>query len=191
MTWKNLPPDFSFESFGGLLKLLKFSDSFALCCYSGICDTLVFLVRKAEINAQEYVASKSFESGGLLLGRTFINTGQSRSKIKYVVVVTGCVNADDATGTATALRMEPQLWSKANSIKNNNEFVVGWFHSHPNLGAFFSGTDRRTQASFFQDAHKVGWVIDPVRKEEAWFLGGNSDELPLQMIVRGDFKSLI
>ena len=191
MTWKNLPPDFSFESFVDLFKILSFSDSFALCCYSGSCDTLVLMVCNAEMDAQKYVASKSVESGGLLIGRTFINTDESLFNIKYVVMVTGCVSADHAKGTATALRMEPQLWSKANSIKTDKEFVVGWFHSHPNLGAFFSGTDRRTQASFFQDEHKIGWVIDPVRKEEAWFQGVNSVQLLPQMIVRGDFQLLI
>jgi proteasome lid subunit RPN8/RPN11 len=57
------------------------------------------------------------------------------------------------------------------------ERVVGWFHSHPDIGAFFSGTDRRTQAAFFAQAFSVGWVIDPVRGEEAWFLGADARDV--------------
>jgi proteasome lid subunit RPN8/RPN11 len=57
------------------------------------------------------------------------------------------------------------------------EVVVGWFHSHPDLGAFFSGTDRRTQAGFFHHPFSLGWVVDPVRGEQAWFCGPHSVEL--------------
>ncbi len=42
--------------------------------------------------------------------------------------------------------------------------VVGWYHSHPNLGAFFSGTDRATQRAFFNRPYSVGLVVDPVRR---------------------------
>ena len=47
----------------------------------------------------------------------------------------------------------------------------------------FNGTDRRTQAGFFDHPFSVGWVIDPVRREQAWFVGPRSQELPIDAVV--------
>jgi proteasome lid subunit RPN8/RPN11 len=190
MTWKELPPDFTFEPIATLFQLLRFTDTFAICQYNQGDKVLVLLDQSAEQQAQNYVLSRPVESGGLLLGRTFINSGEFKTTFKYIVAISGSVCADDAHGTATALRMESNLWTKAGIVKQPNEFVVGWFHSHPNLGAFFSGTDRRTQASFFNRSHNIGWVIDPVRREEAWFVGPESCEISKQLIVRSDYSML-
>lgn len=186
MAWSELPPDFVVRPFESLFRRLVISDVLAICQYRGGGDStvLVLVDRHVEHLVMSYLRQRSVESGGLLLGQTYTSTGAIDSKIKHIVSISGCVCADDAHGTATALRMEPQLWSKANSIRKSDEFVVGWFHSHPNLGAFFSGTDRRTQSSFFHEPHKLGWVIDPVRDEEAWFSGKNSCEISSQMVVR-------
>merc|ERR1719437_309003 len=44
------------------------------------------------------------------------------------------------------------------------EMVVGWYHSHPGFGCWFSGTDVNTQQSFEQlNPRAVGVVIDPVQ----------------------------
>ena len=44
------------------------------------------------------------------------------------------------------------------------EMVVGWYHSHPGFGCWFSGTDINTQQSFEQlNARAVGIVVDPVQ----------------------------
>ena len=43
----------------------------------------------------------------------------------------------------------------------NNEFVVGWIHSHPGLGIFLSGTDVNTQAIYQQmDGRSIAIVVD-------------------------------
>ena len=55
--------------------------------------------------------------------------------------------------------------------------VIGWYHSHPDLGAFFSATDRHTQSAFFPHPYSLGWVLDPIRNEQAWFIGASSDQL--------------
>ncbi|KAK2195410.1 bifunctional Rpn11-EIF3F [Babesia duncani] len=44
------------------------------------------------------------------------------------------------------------------------EVVVGWYHSHPGFGCWFSGTDVNTQQSFEQlNPRAVGIVIDPIQ----------------------------
>jgi hypothetical protein len=193
MAWNELPPDFLIEPFENLFRRLSALDVLAICQYRGNDNSqvLVLLDHSVETGVLSYLKPRAFESGGLILGRTFSNFGAFDLPIKYIVLISGFVTADDAHGTATALRMEPQLWSKANRERQKSEFVVGWFHSHPNLGAFFSGTDRRTQSSFFTAPHKLGWVIDPVRAEEAWFSGQQSLEVPPQIVVRGNYGYLV
>lgn len=44
------------------------------------------------------------------------------------------------------------------------EVVVGWYHSHPGFGCWFSGTDVNTQQSFEQlNRRAVGVVVDPIQ----------------------------
>ncbi|EZG43881.1 putative 26S proteasome non-ATPase regulatory subunit [Gregarina niphandrodes] len=44
------------------------------------------------------------------------------------------------------------------------EMVVGWYHSHPGFGCWFSGTDINTQQSFEQlNSRAVGVVVDSVQ----------------------------
>merc|ERR1712014_490036 len=44
------------------------------------------------------------------------------------------------------------------------EMVVGWYHSHPGFGCWFSGTDVNTQQSFEQlNQRAVGVVVDPIQ----------------------------
>lgn len=191
MSWKELPPDFQLASIQELFRALPLTDVLSICQYTGENETLVLLDRSAEQTAKDFAKSRHIESGGLMVGRVFVNSGEVGSNIKHIVVIAECVSADDSHGTSTALRMEPPLWSKVNALKRSNQFVVGWFHSHPNLGAFFSGTDRRTQAAFFSERYKLGWVIDPIRTEEAWFIGPNSNELSQSMVVGGNFSTLL
>merc|ERR1719238_309734 len=47
---------------------------------------------------------------------------------------------------------------------NRPEMVVGWYHSHPGFGCWFSGTDMNTQQSFEQlNPRAVGVVVDPIQ----------------------------
>ena len=39
--------------------------------------------------------------------------------------------------------------------------IVGWYHTHPGLGVFFSGQDRFIQRNFFAGEGQVGLVYDP------------------------------
>jgi hypothetical protein len=80
-------------------------------------------------------------------------------------------------GTEYSLRLHAGVWDAARAMLQPGEVVVGWFHSHPDLGAFFSATDRRTQAGFFPHPFSLGWVVDPVRSEQAWFCGPCSVEM--------------
>lgn len=113
---------------------------------------------------------RDVEQGGLLLGRPFADPSTG---LLAHVRITGCAPADDAHGTAFSLRMGAQVWQAAQALLAPGDRIVGWYHSHPGLSAFFSDTDRQTQRAFFSNPYSIGWVIDPSAGDEALFLGGD------------------
>jgi proteasome lid subunit RPN8/RPN11 len=135
----------------------------------------VLIDREARAAAWRHVAAARVERGGLLVGEPFARDDDPEAVA--VVRVRMAVPSGDDTADAISLRMEAAVWSEARAALREGERVVGWFHSHPGIGAFFSATDRRTQAAFFAQGYSVGWVIDPVRGEEAWFVGADARDV--------------
>lgn len=113
------------------------------------------------------------ELGGLLIGRAY----QSPAGVQ-MIVVESCIASRVFDSTGVSLRMETEIWDRARPMLDAGALVVGWYHSHPNLGAFFSETDRTTQRSFFHHPFSVGIVIDPVRDEMRAFVGPDSLRVP-------------
>lgn len=57
--------------------------------------------------------------------------------------------------------------------------VIGWYHTHPNnLGVFMSGTDQRTQATFFSANWQFAIVLNPHRLQWKAFAGEQATECP-------------
>ena len=100
-----------------------------------------------------------------------------------LVVLRAALPSDGNAANAVSLRMGTGVWSRAQATLCPGERVVGWSHSYPGLGAFFSETDRSTQASLFDQSFSLGWVIDPWRREEAWFLGVPATEASPHAVV--------
>ncbi|KAF4661485.1 26S proteasome non-ATPase regulatory subunit 14 [Perkinsus chesapeaki] len=66
------------------------------------------------------------------------------------------VESIDEVFQATMLEMLNQT--------GRSENVVGWYHSHPGFGCWFSGTDINTQQAFEQlNPRAVGIVVDPIQ----------------------------
>jgi proteasome lid subunit RPN8/RPN11 len=191
MSWNELPPDFRTESICQLTSRLGVADVYALLRLAEREESIVLVDTGALADAIKHVSATNVESGGLLVGKTYVSAAEFGERLRHVVAILRCVPADDAEGSSVALRMEPELWTKTNASKPDDQFVVGWFHSHPNLGAFFSGTDRGTQRRFFPESHKIGWVIDPIRKENAWFIGGDSVTVSEKCVFVGKFAQLL
>jgi proteasome lid subunit RPN8/RPN11 len=58
--------------------------------------------------------------------------------------------------------------------------IVGWFHTHPDLGVFYSSDDVVVHSAAFTMPWHVGMVIDPLRKETAFFGWKQEDLVPYQ-----------
>ena len=68
-------------------------------------------------------------------------------------------------------------------VSDNNNFVLGWYHSHPNLGAFFSSTDKYTQKNFFPNNYNLVLVVDPYNEEHKIFIYKDSIEIQKEHIT--------
>ena len=130
----------------------------------------VWIAPEVDCQVMDHLRAQGVEQGGLLVGQAFVD---ARSNAVAHVRVLSSAAAEDAVGTAFSLRMGTGVWQSAQALLAPGELIVGWYHSHPGLTAFFSDTDRQTQRAFFNHPYSVGWVIDPVNGDEALFLGGD------------------
>jgi proteasome lid subunit RPN8/RPN11 len=129
------------------------------------------------------LADNRYEQGGLLLGEVFVADEPVPPAMPRAVLIKRPVIATEFSASAVTLRMGSSLWDRARELREPLDIVVGWYHSHPGLGAFFSNTDRRTQRAFFAQAYSVGWVVDPCEGSEAWFMGAGSASMPSAIVV--------
>lgn len=179
--WTDLDPDFAKLPMGDLTRRLPFLT---------VCSLLLDQQHEPRVVVSsllmeeiiQHLSEKSVEMGGLLIGTVHSNTDESN----FVVSVESSVRSADYDGTSVSLRMNSSVWEAARNTRSPSQSVIGWYHSHPNLGAFFSGTDRRTQKSFFNLPHCLGLVIDPVRHEQKWFMGPDSEELTGSQVLSYD-----
>jgi proteasome lid subunit RPN8/RPN11 len=135
---------------------------------------LVIVTDDVRDEVLRHLRSSQDEQGGLLLGEVFTADESVSVAASRAVVVSRAIPALDLSSSGISLRMESGVWERARLALGPLELVVGWYHSHPALGAFFSATDRRTQAAFFPHPYSVGWVVDPVLDDEMFFVGRES-----------------
>jgi proteasome lid subunit RPN8/RPN11 len=180
MKWIEKEPDIKATPLSRGLEGLSVLSAIEVLSSSMHCP-YIFMPDKVKQSVMSHILKNKTESGGLLLGEV-ISTGD----LKHGIVglkITVAIPCSDFDATSVSLSMGPEVWSSARVHSNESNFVVGWYHSHPNLGAFFSGIDRKTQAEFFNQEYHVGLVIDPIRDEECWFLGKDSKPVPETYIL--------
>lgn len=151
--------------------------------HSSSLEVQVFVTPDAQEQAINFLRTSELEQGGLLLGRIWSRA--SSPGVLADVEILEVVPSENSTSSAYHLQMTATVWSSAQaSLERINQAlgsseqalrIIGWFHSHPHLGAFFSKTDIETQRAFFNQPYSLGWVIDPyssaLSQHEAFFLG--------------------
>mmetsp|Transcript_46652 Transcript_46652/g.101385 ORF Transcript_46652/g.101385 Transcript_46652/m.101385 type:complete len:310 (+) Transcript_46652:42-971(+) len=99
-----------------------------------------------------------FEVMGLMLGE-FVDDYAVRVVDVFAMPQIGSSNMVEAVDPVFQTKMLDML-----KQTGRPEMVVGWYHSHPGFGCWFSGTDINTQQSFEQlNPRAVGVVVDPVQ----------------------------
>lgn len=66
---------------------------------------------------------------------------------------------------------------------SEGESVIGWYHSHLDIGCFMSETDIRTQDGIFGGEFGIAIVIDPVRKEMKVFDSTPKHPMEIDMVI--------
>ena len=134
-------------------------------------------------------ANLGMEMGGFLIGR----------RDNGVLHVTDSVfvkQRGDRVGVELLPEEQARVAEKLQQ-EGGREYIVGWYHSHPGLGVFMSGTDIETQTAYQQlFPEAVAFVIDPAdyaRSQDARRLnfkffrvnaeGQGVDEVPYEFIV--------
>lgn len=185
--WIEKPGDIQPRQLSELVRELSFVDAIALVRRLPQ-SAQVTLERSCRERIAAHLKTRRTELGGLLIGRAFAPDADFPGDWGHAVWVEDFVPSEEFRTSGVSLEMGTEVWNRAREhLTARERMVVGWYHSHPNLGAFFSGTDRRTQRHFFNQPYSIGLVMDPVRGEEAWFVGPEAIPLPgrpLEVITR-------
>lgn len=108
------------------------------------------------------------EIGGILLGRPYQDAS---GEIAHVVIDQALPDEHGISNPAT-FNFTHESWAaliKEAETQFPHLRIVGWYHSHPNYGIFYSGTDERSQKIYFATPWRVGIVVDPIRDEGGFF----------------------
>lgn len=180
MKWVEVEPDIKAQPISDYLSGISAVDIISFVSRHNR-DPFVLFEPSVRSKILSHLRTENVELGGLLLGN--VVSDHSLQDGIVVIRVTDSVASEEFESSSVSLRMDSSVWQKANAKLREDFFVVGWYHSHPNLGAFFSGTDRRTQLRFFNQKYHLGLVIDPIRNEEKWFLGADSKEISCDQLL--------
>ncbi|MCP4428941.1 MAG: hypothetical protein GY803_31030 [Chloroflexi bacterium] len=136
----------------------------------------VAIITRPEALAQIVAHSHSdlgVELGGTLLGSVYQHDGE------VYVEVQAALPADTGDHGPIHFTFTADSWTQLqrdHAEKYPHLEIVGWFHTHPGLGVFYSGDDVVVHSAAFTLPWHVGLVIDPVRNEAAFF-GWNKGQL--------------
>lgn len=127
------------------------------------------------------------EQGGVLIGRVFQFKQEIYNCVEYIILA-------DTKGSPTFVEFTNAMWaemqeklSKINEDLKQDEqvFITGWFHTHPNMSVFMSGTDMNTQRLNFGQDWQVSLVLNPQGENKRAFFGIESTE---GRIFKGDIR---
>ena len=135
-----------------------------------ISNARVYINANALTNLKTHLKSNlRVEQGGILFGNAYQD-----SNLGIYVDITAAIAAPATVGTGAHLDFTPSSWTGIMDYakaQHPNDNIVGWYHSHPNLNAFMSGTDMNTQRAFFYHPWCLSIVYDPCREDMKFFLG--------------------
>ena len=106
------------------------------------------------------------ELGGALLGHAY------RYKTGVVVEVKAALPAVSSDHGPVHFTFSADSWARLHRdrVAHYPQLdIIGWFHTHPDLGVFYSSDDVVVHSAAFTQPWHVGLVVDPVREEAAFF----------------------
>lgn len=128
----------------------------------------------------EITDSNGLEQGGILIGTVFFD---KEKEITYGIIKKA-IPGYSAVGSPSYLEMNHNTWkemldSSDEYIEANEQelVIIGWYHTHPRgLPVFMSGTDKKTQKTFFSKNWQFALVLNPNKKIIKAFYGAEAIE---------------
>lgn len=114
---------------------------------------------------EERCKNNEFEIIGNLVGNAYQYKG------KQYVIITGYLYSEMIESSPIFTKViegGTGEMAKMKEEKYPDSIIVGWWHSHPDLGVFLSSVDIKTMEMYDRAFH-VALVVDPVRRTRAFF----------------------
>ncbi|BCY19329.1 MAG: hypothetical protein GYA12_14975 [Chloroflexi bacterium] len=129
----------------------------------------VFLTQQAFIRICAHAGSDLHnEVGGWLAGKAYLDNQTGKP---FIVINTVLPAEFTEHGSAfltftqdSQVRMHATLTDDYPDLR-----LLGWFHTHPKMGVFFSEWDRWLHENFFPEPWQVGLVIEPYSAAAGFF----------------------
>lgn len=152
--------------------------------FPGAYDYRIYMTKKAYEEISAHASSDtSIEIGGVMLGNIFHdNSG-------CFLEVTNVIKATNTESTVSNVTFTHETWAdiiNKKDAKFPDKIIVGWYHSHPDFDIFLSQQDLHIHENFFNQAHQVAFVIDPIKKKEGFFIWKNGKAKPLDLYWVGN-----
>lgn len=126
------------------------------------------------------------ELGGFLLGNRYVCPN---SKVEYIRI-DNCPDAKFISNGPVSINLVNETFAHLIDEKEGKyrgKDVLGWYHSHPSMGAFLSPNDVEVHKNRFVSPWTVALVIDPNRKTGGFFCWRDGELHPQAMV---DFYEL-
>lgn len=144
--------------------------------YPDDAKVVTFLCSEAyKVAYQHGEASSDKEIVGILVGNVYFCPRAE----KIYTLVEAAIPAKLAVGTRTQVVFEHEAWAPVLEQKQKHfpeRRIVGWYHTHPGFGVFFSSDDDFWHRLAFPNFWQVALVYDPLVRQAAFF-GWNSDRI--------------
>ncbi len=130
-------------------------------------------VQQINAHAQSNVGT---ELGGALLGQAY------RYREGTIIEVKAALPAVSGDHGPVHFTFAADSWSKLQQDRAAhypNLDIIGWFHTHPDLGVFYSADDVVVHSAAFTLPWHVGLVVDPIRHEASFFGWRNGQIEPI------------
>lgn len=136
-------------------------------------DAVAIFIRKAVLDQVLAYSEEDLhrELGGFLLGG-YHEDGRAYVEVRHYLP------AVDARSKAASLTFTHDTWARLNREVEGqfpDELVLGWHHTHPNIGVFLSGYDLFIHRHFFPQPWRIAMVVDPCRQEFEFFQWRNDE----------------
>ncbi|MBN1266531.1 MAG: Mov34/MPN/PAD-1 family protein [Anaerolineales bacterium] len=130
----------------------------------------VFMTQRAFLRCCVHAGSSlDHEAGGWLVGQL---RSDHKSRKRYMVVEGALPAPFTERGSAfLTFTQDSQVALHAEmEARYPGAVLLGWYHTHPRMGIFFSDYDAWLHSHFFQETWQVALVIEPVSRAGGFFI---------------------